>query len=883
MAVAANEISSPVTRIEDWMTKPNEAAELYKPVVENAQRPGTVLRLMLLALVLIATAAAFVWFRDQLENEIVLGILGVLAMAGIFFLVSAVIGFVEVMPQNHTDTVSRAVLNSHPDGTLITDRKGRIIYANAAYGRLSGSDSLTVAPSIEHLLSKNRESTEAVYRLTNSLMEGKSGYEEFRLPRPLGQSDALSSAWWYRLKARPLKVEDEPGGPFLVWQISDITAERDEQEQFFRELQNAIDYLDHAPAGFFSAGRKGEVFYVNATLADWLGIDLTKFQSGSMMIRDICAGEGLTRLETIQPEPGQIRTETIDVDFRKVNGQSLPVRLVHRVSASKDGAPGESRTIVLQRTAEEAGREEDSSAAMRFNRFFNNTPMAIASVDGEGHILRTNTQFMKLFSALTSREENGNSLLAIVPEGDRAQLIAALADAKDRKVDIEPVDSRHPAEEGRYFRFYINAVIDQSDEAPEEAAIVYAVETTQQKALENQMAQTQKMNAVGTLAGGIAHDFNNVLTAILLSSDHLLLQARQSDSSFADLMEIKRNANRAAVLVRQLLAFSRKQTLRPAVINLTDAIGDLRMLVTRLLSGTKVKLDVEYGRDLWPVKTDISQFEQVMVNLSVNARDAMPEGGTLTIRTRNMPAAETAGLNFRGLPEEDFVVIDIADSGTGIPPEIMDKIFEPFFTTKDVGKGTGLGLSMVYGIIKQSGGYVFPESEVGKGTTFRIFLPRHIPVDVPTGEGEDAQAAAQELANAAKAAQADDMDLTGNSAVVLLVEDEEAVRRGGKRMLETRGYKVHEAGSGVEALEILEALDGKIDIVVSDVVMPEMDGPTLLGEIRKLYPDMKFVFVSGFAEDAFARNLPEGSKFGFLPKPFSLKQLATTVREMLDG
>jgi two-component system cell cycle sensor histidine kinase/response regulator CckA len=308
-------------RIEDWMTKSNEMADLHKPVVENAQRPGTVLRLILLALVLIGTAAAFVWFRDQLESEVVLGILGVLAMAGIFFLVSAIIGFVEVMPQNHSDTVSRAVLNSNPDGMVITDRKGRIIYANAAYGRLTGADSMTGVLSIEHLLSRNRESTEAVYRLTNGLMEGKSGYEEFRLPRPLGRTDALSSAWWYRLKARPLDVEEEPGGPFFVWQISDITADRDEQEKFFRELQNAIDYLDHAPAGFFSAGRKGEIFYVNATLADWLGIDLTKFQSGSIMIRDICAGEGLTRLETIHPEAGQVRTETLDVDFRKSNGQ----------------------------------------------------------------------------------------------------------------------------------------------------------------------------------------------------------------------------------------------------------------------------------------------------------------------------------------------------------------------------------------------------------------------------------------------------------------------------------------------------------------------------------------------------------------------------------
>ncbi|MEK1924305.1 MAG: response regulator, partial [Rhizobium giardinii] len=428
---------------------------------------------------------------------------------------------------------------------------------------------------------------------------------------------------------------------------------------------------------------------------------------------------------------------------------------------------------------------------------------------------------------------------------------------------------------------YVNAVIDQSDQAPEEAAIVYAVEITEQKALETQMAQTQKMNAVGTLAGGIAHDFNNVLTAILLSSDHLLLSARPSDASFADLMEIKRNANRAAVLVRQLLAFSRKQTMRPTVLNMTDVVGDLRMLVDRM-TGTNVKLEVDYGRDLWPVRTDLGQFEQVILNLAVNARDAMPNGGVITLRTRNLPAAEVAALNRRELPEEDYVMVEVSDQGTGIPPEILDKIFEPFFTTKEVGKGTGLGLSMVYGIIKQSGGYIYPESEVGKGTTFRILLPRYVEETLLPGEVADVPAATM-LGTKPPSKAEEPTDLTGNSAVVLLVEDEEAVRRGGKRMLETRGYTVHEAGSGVEALEIMEELNGAVDIVVSDVVMPEMDGPTLLREIRKTYPDLKFIFVSGYAEDAFAKNLPADAKFGFLPKPFSLKQLAVAVREMLDS
>lgn len=869
------------------MTKMQQSGPNDAPLVEHGARGGTVIRLLVLAVVLIAVAISFVVFKESLDSEIVLGVLGILAMVGIFFVVSSVIGLVEVMPQSRSDDLARGFLGGHPDGILITDNKGRIIYANAAYGRLTGATSAAQAQSLETLLSKNRESTEALYRLTTALREGREGHEEFRLLKPLGRpGNNGSGAHWYRLKAR-LLANGSSRKPLDIWQITDITSERDDQERFFRELQNAIDYLDHAPAGFFSAGRKGEVFYLNATLAEWLGYDLTKFVPRSLTMTDIVAGEGMALIQSVQATPGQTRTETLDLDLRRANGQSLPARLVHSVSTARDGAPGESRTIVLARPKGEAA--DLSSSAMRFTRFFNNTPMAIASVDGNGKILRVNAPFLKLFSGVVSRDEAeaGAPLETIFNEAVRPQLTQALAEAKDRQSDIAPLESRHPGDENRYVRFFVNAVIDESDEAPEEVAIVYAFETTEQKALETQMAQTQKMNAVGTLAGGIAHDFNNVLTAILLSSDHLLLQARPADASFADLMEIKRNANRAAVLVRQLLAFSRKQTMRPSVLNLTDVVGDLRMLVDRLISGTNVKLDVDYGRDLWPVRTDLSQFEQVLINLCVNARDAMPQGGRITIRTRNVTAEEGRAYSGADLPGEDLVMVEVADNGTGIPPEIMDKIFEPFFTTKEVGKGTGLGLSMVYGIVKQSGGYIHPESEVGKGTTFRIFLPRHIPEPVVApAAGENA--ASGEAVVVAEAPKADaaaanaDVDLTGNSAVVLLVEDEEAVRRGGKRMLETRGYTVHEAGSGVEALDIMEELEGKVDIVVSDVVMPEMDGPTLLRELRKNYPDLKFIFVSGYAEDAFARNLPADAKFGFLPKPFSLKQLAVTVREMLD-
>ncbi|EDQ33492.1 PAS domain S-box [Hoeflea phototrophica DFL-43] len=875
------------------MTETTPAAGHPAPLVDRSAKPRSVSRLIFLALVMIGASVTFFLFKDKLNNDLMLGVLGVLAVVGIFFLVSTVIGFVTIMPKTTTDPLARAFIDTHPEGTLVTDEKGRVIYANQAYGRITGTTSASDVQSIEAILSRHRDSAEAVYRLTNAMRDGEAGQEEFRMTHALNDSqDTGSGAYWYRLRGRPVSDGDGEGASRLMaWQLADISQERTEQEMVFKELQNAINYLDHAPVGFFSAGRDGGIVYLNATLADWLGIDLTAFAPGKLMLRDLVAGAGMALVDSVQAEPGLNSTAQLDLDLLKSNGQSFPVRLVHRVTATRDGSPGESRTIVISRDDGVSGARDVANAEMRFTRFFNNTPMAIASVDSRGKILRTNGPFLQMFNGLVSRDdmERGALFEKVLREDDRKLFADALGHAADKQGDIAPIDSRRADDEERHFRLYVNAVIEHSEEAPEETAIIYAVETTEQKALEAQMAQTQKMNAVGTLAGGIAHDFNNVLTAILLSADHLLMSLRPADSSFADLIEIKRNANRAAVLVRQLLAFSRKQTMRPTVLSMTDVIGDLRMLVDRL-TGTNVKLDLEFGRDLWLVKTDLGQFEQVLINLAVNARDAMPEGGTITVRTRNVEADEVESLNHRGMELGDYVLIEVADQGTGIAPDVLEKIFEPFFTTKDVGKGTGLGLSMVYGIIKQSGGYIYPDSELGKGTTFRIYLPRYV-----EDEAEKAAAAAEveaaanrsaaegEAAPAAKPASDGPEDLTGGSSVVLLVEDEEAVRRGGKRMLEARGYEVHEAGTGVEALEVLAELEGKVDIVVSDVVMPEMDGPTLLTELRKDYPDMKFIFVSGYAEDAFAKNLPADAKFGFLAKPFSLKQLATAVREMLDA
>ena len=858
------------------------------PIVDQDMRPGVVTRLMVFFLVLTCASIVFAIFRERLGDPFLLGMLGVLAMIGVGYLFATAVGFVQFAPRSTNDELSKAFVDTMSQGLIVTDLKGRVIYANRAYADMTGAANAADVKTMDGLLSDVPEASAIVYRLASGLRDGQEGDGEFRLTQAI-RPGAEPGARWYRIRARTFSVPSQRQ-PLAAWQIADVSRERAEQERFFLDLQKAIDHLDHAPAGFFAADPEGRVTYINATLAEWLGIDLASFSPGDTTLSEIIAGDGMALVRSVRADPGATRDTIIDLDLATVTGQALPVRFMHRVTATREGTPGPSRTIVLNRNLGEDASAELRASEIRFTRFFNSTPMAIAGVDQSGRIVRTNAPFLSLFSSVVDRDavDRRVRLDTVVHERDRVAFAGALEKAKQGQADIAPLDTVLPGNDERHIRFYVNAIADGTGgEGAEEAAIVYAVETTEQKALEIKMAQGQKMQAVGQLAGGIAHDFNNVLTAIIMASDLLLTNHRPSDPSFPDIMNIKQNANRAASLVRQLLAFSRKQTLRPEVLALTDVLADLRMLLSRLV-GNDIKLRVDHGRDLWPVRADIGQFEQVIVNLAVNARDAMPNGGELTIRTRNVTADECKQFGYRELVAADYAVVEVEDNGTGIAPDLIEKIFEPFFTTKEVGKGTGLGLSMVYGIIKQTGGFIYCDSEVGKGTVFHIFLPRHV-AELQTAEaaasGEGAGGTAAMIDGAAASAKVQPdapRDLSG-SATVLLVEDEDAVRMGGMRALISRGYTVHEASSGVEALEIFHQLEGKIDIVVSDVVMPEMDGPTLLGELLKLQPNIKFIFVSGYAEDAFAKNLPADAKFGFLPKPFSLKQLATLVKEVLES
>ena len=836
---------------------------------EPARRGGSIVLVLLVAAGIVAIAVALMTIGRAQAQPYILGVLALLAMVGLFNLFAFAAGIIRFTDRSADDPVMGRIADHAHDGLAVTDSRGHVVYSNAAYLALTGAATAQEVRPIERVFIGNPDVSEAVFRLLKAAREGKRQQEEVRIA---GQDGAHGR--WLRMRVRPLGASKREA-KYSVWSIADITRDRERQEDVFKELQHAIEYLDHAPCGFFSVSPSGEVVYVNATLAGWLDHDLAEIGSGGLKLTDIVSGDGASLLTSIVAVPGEVKTEVFDIDLRMRGGKTMPVRLYHKLAFGADGVPGASRTLVISRARDEHS-DPERAAEVRFMRFFDHTPMAIATVDRAGSVVRANARFAKLAQSLSADGAANKSIFRTVNARDRSLLIAAINQAAEGQGDIAPVEAMLDGAKERWGQFFVTAV--EEDERETEAAIVYMLETTERRTLENQINQSQKMDMVGQLAGGIAHDFNNVLSAIMMANDFLLNAHKPTDPSFQDIMQIKQNATRAATLVRQLLAFSRRQTLRPQVLDLGDALSDLTMLLRRLI-GEKVKLDLVHGRDLWPVKVDVSQFEQVIVNLAVNARDAMADGGKLTVKTSNLTTDESALLSYKGMPAADYVRIDVSDTGTGIPAEIVDKIFEPFFSTKEVGKGTGLGLSTVYGIVKQTGGFVYVDSEAGKGTSFRIFLPRHRPELEAAPEPQAANGAAKEAASEAPKPQA---DLTGQGTI-LLVEDEDGLRSLNARGLRSRGYSVIEAANGVEAMEALEEKNGAVDLVVSDVVMPEMDGPTLLKEMRQRNPNLKIIFVSGYAEEAFDKSLPENEQFAFLAKPFALSALVAKVKETMTA
>ncbi|MFO1123490.1 MAG: response regulator [Hyphomicrobiales bacterium] len=836
-----------------------EVADVAAPAAFGSQRGRVAFALLLAALLAVPVTVAALALRGSAEPWL-LGAGAALSILGLFLIFGVLSGFVQFGRGLRHREFFDGMADALGDAIVVSDGRGRAVYANAAYRQLASDSGNGRLVAMDALFAGHAEVATPVYQLAQAVAEGRSDERDLRLAAGSAAPGARPDrTTWLRVSVMPMSVEANPR--HSLWRLQDISADRARQEQAFGRLQFIITYLDNAPAGFFSTLPNGKVDYLNATLAAWLGRDVAQSQGGSVTLIDILGSSGARMLSGITAKPGGTVTEAFDLDLLTAGGEALPVQILHRVDYDGSGRAMPSRSLVLPRAATVGGDKAAAISAPRLSRFINNAPIGIAEIDAKGELRMANAAFL----ALSEKARRGAQLPALIAAEDRGGAERALAAALAGKASLQVADVTIADERQRAVQLTFTRLADG-----DETAVVFALDRTESKALEAQLAQGQKMQAVGQLASGIAHDFNNVLTPIIGFADLLLAKMRPTDPAFADVMNIKTNANRAANLVRQLLAFSRKQTLQPKVHSLTEAMSDLGNLLGRVL-GEKVELRITHGRDLGLVLVDINQFEQVIINLAVNARDAMPKGGTLTVKTYNVSLEDSHSLGAEFMTPGEYVAVEVQDTGAGIPPEILNKIWEPFFSTKEVGKGTGLGLSTVYGIVKQTGGFIFCDSVVGKGTTFRIYLPRHYP-----------EAAAPAAAVEAPVASPRSSDHTGKGRI-LLVEDEDAVRAFAVRALTSRGYTVIEADSGERALEkIAESAEG-FELILSDVVMPEMDGPTMLRELRKRGVKTKVIFVSGYAEDAFEKNLEGQTDFAFLPKPFSLKQLVEKVKEVMES
>lgn len=547
------------------------------------------------------------------------------------------------------------------------------------------------------------------------------------------------------------------------------------------------------------------------------------------------------------------------IRFEREGSEGNPLRLVQVPFADFEGAP----ILVALLDEEETPVTYGNGAAAHIRTLVQLMPMGIALVDRDGRFVEMNDAFVR--AACVDRAAPPLYPGDLVVREDKA----AVADAVRR---FAGGGAAHNADMAVRLRDVPDEPVVLSIAGARglgDAAVVLSLKDNgEETRLKREVAQATKMQAVGQLAGGVAHDFNNILTAIIGHCDLMLMRHSPGDSDYDDIQQVRNNSNRAAALTRQLLAFSRQQTLRPQVLQLPDVVSEVSNLLKRLL-GETVTLEVRHGRNLGPVRADPGQLEQVVVNLAVNARDAMTAkhphgGGKLTIQTRSATISEIRRRGPDIMPVGEYTALEISDTGSGIPPDVLPKIFEPFFTTKEVGKGTGLGLSTVYGIVKQSGGYIFADSKPGQGATFTIYLPVH--------------ASGEPVAPRKPAGKPKPAEVWG-TGTVLLVEDEDMVRAVAERALTRQGYTVLTAENGEVALELIDQ-HPRPDLLVSDVVMPAMDGPTMARKIRQRYPDLPILFMSGYAEEQLRRSI-DIEQVAFIPKPFSVQQLAEAARDAL--
>ncbi|MGH6982370.1 MAG: PAS domain S-box protein, partial [Stellaceae bacterium] len=745
--------------------------------------------------------------------------------------------------------LSQAIAAS-PNAHLIVAPEGSITYANSAFRRYF-PEIRTLPLEVIALSLAGDEAAKEFQRIESEAVERGRASGRLAIRRSAG------ATLWFVASASLLPRS--PG--YMLWSFEDVTS-RQEMEQVIRDEPEApSDFLDSSATGFYSVDGDGRFLLVNQTLADWFGRSPGELVESGAMLGDFIVAEATPRGPAYAPYTGGAEgAPRGEMVLRGSDGRLIYASISQTVVRAGDQL--RTRSVVRDLTSQHEWAEALKRSRLRFQRLFADAPVGIALLGGSGRIEEANRALGELLGT-TAAELIGRELADFVIGEDRDHVKTHIAEAISGHA-TRPVDVRVLAPRETWASLFIGRLEGQAED--EGGLVLHVIDTTEQKNLEAQFAQSSKMQAVGQLAGGVAHDFNNLLTAMIGFCDLLLARFKPGDPSFADIMQIKQNANRAANLVRQLLAFSRQQTLQPTVLNLTEVLAELSNLLRRLI-GEKIELNVVHGRDLGLVEVDQGQMEQVVINLAVNARDAMPNGGVLTIRTANATIASPLRRGVEVMPPGQYVLIEVGDTGIGIPKENLARIFEPFFSTKEICNGTGLVLSTVYGIVKQTGGFVFIDSEPGKGAQFSIYLPR-------------AQGKAAAPTRPIEGGDDDAADLTG-TASILLVEDEDPVRLFSARALRNKGYRVIEAKSGEAALEIVERGAEQIDLIISDVVMPKMDGPEMAAKIREQHPDMKVIFISGYTEEAFRDRLSHDVHF--LPKPYNLKQLAAKVKQVLEA
>ena len=657
------------------------------------------------------------------------------------------------------------------------------------------------------------------------------------------------SALW-RIAVSPF--QDQKG--MFGWTIIDLTPSTNKIESLDTNYSFLLDIIDNSSVGYFCINAKSEIVFCNDTFSDWLGIKKENVISSSFSkyaikeeSEDLFSDGKLSKIELKSETGGAISV---------IAKQIFQNEEIKGFLVSKESEQSNELIQVLAKTE------------LYFEHIFEDAPVGILILDGAERINTYNKTFKNIMEA--DKIDKASSFLDFISDEEREFVRSKLYHViTGIHQSIDPFEIQLKSNRQKNVMAYVSKIEENKRTKDNDGLIIYFVDITDRKELQHQFVQSQKMQAVGQLAGGIAHDFNNLLTAMIGYCDLLLEKYLPSDQSFNDIMQIKQNANRASNLVRQLLAFSRQQTLQPKILSVTDMISELQVLLKRLL-GAKIDLKVNHGKDIGFVKVDQIQFEQVIINLAVNARDAMKDSGTLTIKTSSYVSKEAKFLKGATVPPGEYVLIEVSDTGSGISEKDLNRIFDPFFSTKEKGHGTGLGLSTVYGIVNQTGGFISVESEIESGTKFSIYFPM-------VANQEISEENKKETAKEARV-----MDLTG-AGTILLVEDEDAVRMFSSRALRDKGYRVIEASNGESALEFIKKKPDSIDLVVTDVVMPKMDGPTLMDNIKIYKPTMKIIFTSGYIEDNFRESLANNSKVHFLSKPFNLKELAYKVKEVIGS